>query len=68
MNFISAAALAQKLGVSKTLIIRRAHEGRVKPAPVRLEGKENAPFLFSPKAKIIKQKSFLLLPSAKIIR
>jgi hypothetical protein len=54
MNFISAAALAQKLGVSKTLLIRRAHEGRVKPEPVRLEGKQNAPFLFVPSAKIVK--------------
>lgn len=49
----SAAVTAHRLKISKTLLLMRAKEGRVRPEPIKVNGKANSPWLFSPIAKII---------------
>lgn len=54
--YCSAAYTAHRLGISKQLLLVRAREGRVQPEPIKLHGKENSPWLFSPSAKIVLDK------------
>lgn len=55
--FYSAELTAHRLDVSKTHLLNCVRNGLVKPAPTKVNGKKNSPWLFSPAAKIIKKSS-----------
>lgn len=49
----SSAVTAHRLGISKTYLIKLVKLGKIKPAPIKMEG-SRSPLLFSPVARRIK--------------
>ncbi len=52
----SADATAHRLKISKTHLLACVRDGRVKPAPTKVSGKQNSPWLFAPEAAIMETK------------